>query len=229
MMGNSFSMATSIQPGAATRNGSSFSCLASHPTLPQGAACGTTLCECGRVPLHPPQKNPDTCSPPPPWHRGAAVTPMARPSHGMGTPRQCCLGWDLQQPPFPPERGSPRHSRGAKQGVSPFGDTHTLRHSNTVPRPDTSPSCRGPSRRPLLRGSGHQGRRVRDAAVPVGGGNATGHPALARQRGPGTGRPCALRRRPGAECQRQLGGPGVRLRGRPPAMGRQRRVPPAAG
>uniref|UniRef100_A0A8B9LZ69 V-set and immunoglobulin domain containing 10 like 2 n=1 Tax=Accipiter nisus TaxID=211598 RepID=A0A8B9LZ69_9AVES len=43
VMGNSFSMATSIQPGAATRNGSSFSCLASHPTLPQGAACGTTL------------------------------------------------------------------------------------------------------------------------------------------------------------------------------------------
>ncbi|XP_075377316.1 LOW QUALITY PROTEIN: V-set and immunoglobulin domain-containing protein 10-like 2 [Mycteria americana] len=43
MMGLSFSMATSIQPGAATRNGSSFSCLASHPALPQGAACGTTL------------------------------------------------------------------------------------------------------------------------------------------------------------------------------------------
>ncbi|XP_074417120.1 V-set and immunoglobulin domain-containing protein 10-like 2 [Larus michahellis] len=42
-MGTSFSMATSIQPGAATRNGSSFSCLASHPALPQGAACGTTL------------------------------------------------------------------------------------------------------------------------------------------------------------------------------------------
>lgn len=45
VMGMSFSMATSIQPGAATRNGSSFSCLASHPALPQGAACGTTLCE----------------------------------------------------------------------------------------------------------------------------------------------------------------------------------------
>ncbi|XP_068023367.1 V-set and immunoglobulin domain-containing protein 10-like 2 [Melanerpes formicivorus] len=43
VMGMSFSMATSIQPGAATRNGSSFSCLASHPALPQGAACGTTL------------------------------------------------------------------------------------------------------------------------------------------------------------------------------------------
>ncbi|KAM6234881.1 LOW QUALITY PROTEIN: V-set and immunoglobulin domain-containing protein 10-like 2 [Spheniscus humboldti] len=43
VMGTSFSMATSIQPGAATRNGSSFSCLASHPALPQGAACGTTL------------------------------------------------------------------------------------------------------------------------------------------------------------------------------------------
>ncbi|KAM6370671.1 LOW QUALITY PROTEIN: V-set and immunoglobulin domain-containing protein 10-like 2 [Pluvialis apricaria] len=42
-MGMSFSMATSIQPGTATRNGSSFSCLASHPALPQGAACGTTL------------------------------------------------------------------------------------------------------------------------------------------------------------------------------------------
>ncbi|KAM6043100.1 V-set and immunoglobulin domain-containing protein 10-like 2 [Chlamydotis macqueenii] len=41
--GSSLSMATSIQPGAATRNGSSFSCLASHPALPQGAACGTTL------------------------------------------------------------------------------------------------------------------------------------------------------------------------------------------
>ncbi|KAM6115650.1 V-set and immunoglobulin domain-containing protein 10-like 2 [Phoenicopterus ruber ruber] len=41
--GLSFSMATRIQPGAATRNGSSFSCLASHPALPQGAACGTTL------------------------------------------------------------------------------------------------------------------------------------------------------------------------------------------
>ncbi|XP_074018611.1 V-set and immunoglobulin domain-containing protein 10-like 2 [Numenius arquata] len=43
VMGTSLSMATSIQPGAATRNGSSFSCLASHPALPQGAACGTTL------------------------------------------------------------------------------------------------------------------------------------------------------------------------------------------
>ncbi|XP_075630645.1 LOW QUALITY PROTEIN: V-set and immunoglobulin domain-containing protein 10-like 2 [Balearica regulorum gibbericeps] len=42
-MGLSSSMATSIQPGAATRNGSSFSCLASHPALPRGAACGTTL------------------------------------------------------------------------------------------------------------------------------------------------------------------------------------------
>ncbi|XP_075029216.1 V-set and immunoglobulin domain-containing protein 10-like 2 [Calonectris borealis] len=41
--GLSFSMATSILPGAATRNSSSFSCLASHPALPQGAACGTTL------------------------------------------------------------------------------------------------------------------------------------------------------------------------------------------
>ncbi|XP_054659127.1 V-set and immunoglobulin domain-containing protein 10-like 2 [Grus americana] len=41
--GLSFSMAASIQPGAATRNGSSFSCLASHPALPRGAACGTTL------------------------------------------------------------------------------------------------------------------------------------------------------------------------------------------
>ncbi|XP_075579469.1 V-set and immunoglobulin domain-containing protein 10-like 2 [Pelecanus crispus] len=43
VMGTSFSMATSIQPGVATRNSSSFSCLASHPALPQGAACGTTL------------------------------------------------------------------------------------------------------------------------------------------------------------------------------------------
>ncbi|XP_074892777.1 V-set and immunoglobulin domain-containing protein 10-like 2 [Buteo buteo] len=43
VMGSSFSMAASIQPGAATRNGSSFSCLASHPALPQGAACRTTL------------------------------------------------------------------------------------------------------------------------------------------------------------------------------------------
>ncbi|XP_017664941.1 PREDICTED: hemicentin-2 [Lepidothrix coronata] len=43
VMGTSFSMATRIQPGVATRNGSSFSCLASHPALPQGAACGTTL------------------------------------------------------------------------------------------------------------------------------------------------------------------------------------------
>ncbi|XP_068028051.1 V-set and immunoglobulin domain-containing protein 10-like 2 [Anomalospiza imberbis] len=43
LMGSSFSMATRIQPGAATRNGSSFSCLASHPALPLGAACGTTL------------------------------------------------------------------------------------------------------------------------------------------------------------------------------------------
>ncbi|KAJ7418484.1 titin-like protein [Pitangus sulphuratus] len=43
VMGTSFSMATRIQPGAATRNSSSFSCLASHPALPQGAACGTTL------------------------------------------------------------------------------------------------------------------------------------------------------------------------------------------
>ncbi|XP_055551919.1 V-set and immunoglobulin domain-containing protein 10-like 2 [Falco cherrug] len=43
VMGMSFSMATSIQSGAATRNSSSFSCLASHPALPQGAACGTTL------------------------------------------------------------------------------------------------------------------------------------------------------------------------------------------
>ncbi|XP_030320502.1 LOW QUALITY PROTEIN: V-set and immunoglobulin domain-containing protein 10-like 2 [Calypte anna] len=41
--GMSFSRATSIQPGVATKNGSSFSCLASHPALPQGAACGTTL------------------------------------------------------------------------------------------------------------------------------------------------------------------------------------------
>ncbi|XP_053819267.1 V-set and immunoglobulin domain-containing protein 10-like 2 isoform X6 [Vidua chalybeata] len=32
-----------IQSGAATRNGTSFSCLASHPALPLGAACGTTL------------------------------------------------------------------------------------------------------------------------------------------------------------------------------------------
>lgn len=45
LMGTSFSMATRIQPGAATRNGSSFSCRASHPALPLGAACGTTLCE----------------------------------------------------------------------------------------------------------------------------------------------------------------------------------------
>ncbi|XP_072774361.1 V-set and immunoglobulin domain-containing protein 10-like 2 isoform X1 [Taeniopygia guttata] len=43
LMGTSFSMATRIQPGAGTRNGSSFSCLASHPALPLGAACGTTL------------------------------------------------------------------------------------------------------------------------------------------------------------------------------------------
>ncbi|KAM6312669.1 LOW QUALITY PROTEIN: V-set and immunoglobulin domain-containing protein 10-like 2 [Podargus strigoides] len=43
VMGSSFSMTTSIQPGGTTRNGSSFSCLASHPALPQGAACGTTL------------------------------------------------------------------------------------------------------------------------------------------------------------------------------------------
>ncbi|XP_041336489.1 V-set and immunoglobulin domain-containing protein 10-like 2 [Pyrgilauda ruficollis] len=43
LMGTSFSMATRIQSGAATRNGSSFSCLASHPALPLGAACGTTL------------------------------------------------------------------------------------------------------------------------------------------------------------------------------------------
>ncbi|KAM6400267.1 V-set and immunoglobulin domain-containing protein 10-like 2 [Rhynochetos jubatus] len=43
VMGWSFSMATSIQPGVATRNGSSFSCLATHPALPQGAACGATL------------------------------------------------------------------------------------------------------------------------------------------------------------------------------------------
>ncbi|XP_039577664.1 V-set and immunoglobulin domain-containing protein 10-like 2 isoform X6 [Passer montanus] len=43
LMGSSFSMATRIQSGAATRNGSSFSCLASHPALPLGAACGTTL------------------------------------------------------------------------------------------------------------------------------------------------------------------------------------------
>ncbi|XP_068274236.1 V-set and immunoglobulin domain-containing protein 10-like 2, partial [Nyctibius grandis] len=43
VMGMSFSMATSIQPGATTKNGSSFSCRASHPALPQGAACGTTL------------------------------------------------------------------------------------------------------------------------------------------------------------------------------------------
>ncbi|KAM6295718.1 LOW QUALITY PROTEIN: V-set and immunoglobulin domain-containing protein 10-like 2 [Aegotheles albertisi] len=42
-MGASFSMVTSIQPGAATRNGSAFSCLAAHPALPQGATCGTTL------------------------------------------------------------------------------------------------------------------------------------------------------------------------------------------
>ncbi|KAM6238351.1 LOW QUALITY PROTEIN: V-set and immunoglobulin domain-containing protein 10-like 2 [Porphyrio hochstetteri] len=41
--GLSFSMVTNIQPGAATRNGSSFSCLASHPTLPRAAACRTTL------------------------------------------------------------------------------------------------------------------------------------------------------------------------------------------
>ncbi|XP_053853122.1 V-set and immunoglobulin domain-containing protein 10-like 2 isoform X7 [Vidua macroura] len=43
LMGTSFSMATRIQSGAATRNGTSFSCLASHPALPLGAACGTTL------------------------------------------------------------------------------------------------------------------------------------------------------------------------------------------
>ncbi|KAM6107609.1 LOW QUALITY PROTEIN: V-set and immunoglobulin domain-containing protein 10-like 2 [Pterocles gutturalis] len=41
--GLSFSMATSIQPGVATRNSSSFSCLATHPALPGGAACETTL------------------------------------------------------------------------------------------------------------------------------------------------------------------------------------------
>ncbi|KAM9369936.1 LOW QUALITY PROTEIN: V-set and immunoglobulin domain-containing protein 10-like 2 [Phaethornis superciliosus] len=41
--GTSFSRATSIQPGVATKNSSFFSCLASHPALPQGAACGTTL------------------------------------------------------------------------------------------------------------------------------------------------------------------------------------------
>ncbi|KAK2517813.1 hypothetical protein Q9966_014550 [Columba livia] len=41
--GTSVSMATSIQPGAATSNGSSFSCLASHPALPRGAVCGITL------------------------------------------------------------------------------------------------------------------------------------------------------------------------------------------
>ncbi|XP_038017184.1 V-set and immunoglobulin domain-containing protein 10-like 2 isoform X2 [Motacilla alba alba] len=43
LTGSSFSMATRIQSGADTRNGSSFSCLASHPALPLGAACGTTL------------------------------------------------------------------------------------------------------------------------------------------------------------------------------------------
>ncbi|XP_015739534.1 V-set and immunoglobulin domain-containing protein 10-like 2 isoform X2 [Coturnix japonica] len=41
--GPSFSMATSIVPGAATRNGSSFTCVATHPALREGAACRTTL------------------------------------------------------------------------------------------------------------------------------------------------------------------------------------------
>lgn len=53
VMGTSFSLATSIQPGVATRNGSSFSCLATHPALPRGAACGTTLCECWSDPQSP--------------------------------------------------------------------------------------------------------------------------------------------------------------------------------
>ncbi|XP_031412698.1 V-set and immunoglobulin domain-containing protein 10-like 2 [Meleagris gallopavo] len=41
--GPSFSMATSIVPGAATRNGSSFACMAAHPALRDGAVCRTTL------------------------------------------------------------------------------------------------------------------------------------------------------------------------------------------
>ncbi|XP_042687778.1 V-set and immunoglobulin domain-containing protein 10-like 2 [Centrocercus urophasianus] len=41
--GPSFSMATSIVPGAATRNGSSFACVAAHPALREGAVCRTTL------------------------------------------------------------------------------------------------------------------------------------------------------------------------------------------
>ncbi|XP_030919768.1 V-set and immunoglobulin domain-containing protein 10-like 2 [Geospiza fortis] len=43
LTGTSFSMATRIQSGAHTRNGAAPSCLASHPALPLGAACGTTL------------------------------------------------------------------------------------------------------------------------------------------------------------------------------------------
>ncbi|XP_050570947.1 LOW QUALITY PROTEIN: V-set and immunoglobulin domain-containing protein 10-like 2 [Cygnus atratus] len=41
--GPSFSMATNIRPGVTTRNGSSFACLATHPTLREGAMCRTTL------------------------------------------------------------------------------------------------------------------------------------------------------------------------------------------
>lgn len=51
--GPSFSMATSIVPGAATRNGSSFACVATHPALREGAVCRTTLCECGCIPKLP--------------------------------------------------------------------------------------------------------------------------------------------------------------------------------
>ncbi|XP_072210946.1 V-set and immunoglobulin domain-containing protein 10-like 2 [Excalfactoria chinensis] len=41
--GPSLSMATSVVPGAATRNGSSFTCVATHPALREGAVCRTTL------------------------------------------------------------------------------------------------------------------------------------------------------------------------------------------
>ncbi|KAI6073131.1 V-set and immunoglobulin domain-containing protein 10-like isoform X1 [Aix galericulata] len=47
--GPSFSMATNVRPGVTTRNGSSFACLATHPTLREGAMCRTTLPACTAV------------------------------------------------------------------------------------------------------------------------------------------------------------------------------------
>ncbi|XP_066837182.1 V-set and immunoglobulin domain-containing protein 10-like 2 [Anser cygnoides] len=90
--GPSFSMATNIRPGVTTRNGSSFACLATHPTLREGAMCRTTLCECRLVPSAP-TPPPKTCPLPSPPHfnPSAAAVPQGTRAPQLGNPRSSAM------------------------------------------------------------------------------------------------------------------------------------------